>query len=121
MARQVQQSFRRLELALLAKVMTSGAKTEMLAEQISISRMSRAVGTAMYVVGFEIILIPAQSPEVLLQPGIKFMVLYFMLPLVVIACGQLITVGAYSRFANLLLSLVYAGWKPQAGHKEVSG
>jgi hypothetical protein len=51
---EVQQRFRRLESVLLAKVLTSGAKTEMLVEQISISRMSRAIGTALYVVGFEL-------------------------------------------------------------------
>src|SRR5262249_2213824 len=48
--RQVQQRFRRLESVLIAKVLTSGAKTEMLSEQISICRMSRAIGTALYVV-----------------------------------------------------------------------
>jgi hypothetical protein len=63
--RQVQQRFRRLESALIAKVLMSGAKIEMLVEQISISRMSRAIGTTLYVVGFEsgVAFFQVQDPE----------------------------------------------------------
>src|SRR5262249_49142757 len=57
--RQVHQRFRRLESVLLAKALTSGAKTEMLAEQISICRMSRAIATALYVLSLELAVMPS--------------------------------------------------------------
>lgn len=101
--RQVQQQFRRLESVLIAKVLTSGAKTEMLAEQISICRMSRAIGTALYVGSIEFYLCTSTNRPFLAYLGL----------LILACCGTLITVGAYSRFANMLLSLVYASWKPQ--------
>jgi hypothetical protein len=101
--RKVQQRFRRLESVLIAKVLTSGAKTEMLAEQISICRMSRAIGTALYVGSIEFYLCTSTNRIFLAYLGL----------LILICCGTLITVGAYSRFANMLLSLVYASWKPQ--------
>jgi hypothetical protein len=110
--RQVQQQFRRLESVLIAKVLTSGAKTEMLAEQISICRMSRAIGTALYVVSFEFLLgsgpvaeiLPVHAPDPIYLGIIGFLIL---------GCATLITLGAYSPFANMLLSLVYASWKSQ--------
>jgi hypothetical protein len=110
--RQVQQRFRRLESVLIAKVLTSGAKTEMLAEQISICRMSRAIGTALYVVSFEFLLgsgpvaeiLPVHAPDPIYLGIIGFLIL---------GCATLITLGAYSPFANMLLSLVYASWKSQ--------
>jgi hypothetical protein len=100
--RQVQQQFRRLESVLIAKVLTSGAKTEMLAEQISICRMSRAIGTALYVVSFEFIIWANVQDSPFLGLGALILV-----------PATFITLGAYSRFANMLLSLVYASWKPQ--------
>jgi hypothetical protein len=109
--RQVQQRFRRLESVLIAKVLTSGAKTEMLAEQISICRMSRAIGTALYVVSFELIMGSGPFAEILpahLNPGYLGIIGFLIL-----GCATLITLGAYSRFANMLLALVYAGWKPK--------
>jgi|SRR6516225_5865319 hypothetical protein len=101
--RDVHQLFRRLESVLIAKVLTSGAKTEMLAEQISICRMSRAIGTALYVVTFEFLLLPGTFG--------KFF--YSIIGLLTLVFATLITLGAYSRFANMLLSLVYASWKAQ--------
>jgi hypothetical protein len=105
--RRVWQPFRRLESVLIAKVLTSGAKTEMLAEQISIYRMSRAIGTALYVVGaefwFESFALPAKG----IFPVLR------LLGLLIVLCATFITLGSYSRFANMLLSLVYASWKRQ--------
>jgi hypothetical protein len=103
--------FRRLESALIAKVLTSGAKTEMLAEQISIYRMSRAIGTALYIVSLEFFFVIGESSH---QPPLRVreLILYCAM-LITIGCATLITLGAYSRFANMLLSLVYASWKPQ--------
>ena len=108
--RQVQQRFRRLEFVLIAKVLTSGAKTEMLAEQISICRMSRAIATALYVIGCEITFGFVQAPPV---PRWALIYLNTMIGLLVFACASFITLGAYSRFANILFSLVYASSKPQ--------
>jgi hypothetical protein len=104
--RQVQQRFRRLESLLIAKVLTSGAKTEMLAEQISICRLSRAIGTALYVVSIELYLctIFVHVPDQIILSIIEVLIL---------VCASLITLGAYSPFVNMLLSLVYASWKPQ--------
>jgi hypothetical protein len=102
------QRFRRLESILIAKVLTSGAKTEMLAEQISIYRMSRAIGTALYVVSFEFMFGSLAFDETSLARGI--------LPglgLLIVLSATFITLGSYSRFANKLLSMVYASWKRQ--------
>jgi hypothetical protein len=104
---EVQQRFRRLESVLLAKVLTSGAKTEMLVEQISISRMSRAIGTALVVVGFE-----WPFAEILTGHVFSDQISLWIIAAAPTVCGILITLGAYSRFVNVLLSLVYAGWKP---------
>jgi hypothetical protein len=104
--RQVQKRFRRLESALLAKVLTSGAKTEMLAEQISICRMSRSIAAALYLFLFLVfyVFIPLSSEArhfaVLLSVIASFLV-----------CAFFIVTGAYSRFASMLFSLVYASWK----------
>ena len=111
----VWQPFRRLESVLIAKVLTSGAKTEMLAEQMSIYRMSRAIGTALYIVSLEFFLLiywefSPQPPN--LRQLIGVLILYCA-TLITLGCATLITLGAYSRLANMLLSLVYASWKPQ--------
>jgi hypothetical protein len=113
--RQVHQRFRRLESVLIAKVLTSGAKTEMLAEQISICRMSRAIATALYVASIELMVGIGQFAVTRVQdetilPG---SLLGPLLGIGALVCAPLITLGAYSRFANMLLSLVYASWKPQ--------
>ena len=101
------QRFRRFESVLIARVLTSGAKTEMLAEQISIYRMSRAIGTALYVVGSEFYLGSAVFERIL--PGPVFQ----LIGILIVLCATFITLGSYSRFANMLLSLVYASWKRQ--------
>jgi hypothetical protein len=111
--RQVQQRFRRLESVVIAKVLTSGAKTEMLAEQISICRMSRAIGTALYVVSFEFLMGAGVFGEILSVHHEQFQPILWIIGLLILAFATLITLGAYSRFANMLLSLVYASWKPQ--------
>jgi hypothetical protein len=107
--RQVHQRFRRLESVLLAKALTSGAKTEMLAEQISICRMSRAIATALYVVSLELAFMPSWN----LEAQGATLTLYWFLIVILIIASSLITSGAYSRFANTLFSLVYASSKPQ--------
>jgi hypothetical protein len=117
--RGVQQRFRRLESAFIAKVLTSGAKTEMLAEQISISRMSRAIGTALYLISFEVTFGAAAYTS----GEIGSYLLAQFLSLLILVTATFITLGSYSRFANTLLSLVYASWKPkspseQRGHIE---
>lgn len=101
------QRFRRFESVLIARVLTSGAKTEMLAEQISIYRMSRAIGTALYVVGSEFYLGGAVFERILPGPVFQF------IGILIVLCATFITLGSYSRFANMLLSLVYASWKRQ--------
>jgi hypothetical protein len=102
--RQVQQRFRRLESVVIAKVLTSGAKTEMLAEQISICRMSRAIGTALYVVSFEFLMGAGVFGEILSVHHEQFQPILWIIGLLILA---------FARFANMLLSLVYASWKPQ--------
>jgi hypothetical protein len=102
--RQLQQRFRRVESVLIAKVLASGAKTELLVEQISICRMSRAIGTTLYVASIEFYLGSEGSGAIFIAIGGSVFSL---------VCGTLITLGAYSRFASMLLSLVYATWKPQ--------
>jgi hypothetical protein len=111
--RKVQKRFRRLENVLIAKVLASGAKTEMLADQLSICRMSRAIGTALWLIVLEVL------PPVLhlgqRQPTLRSSwgeVLLSLITSLSIICAILITLGAYSRFANMLFSLVYASWKP---------
>ncbi len=42
-----------------------------------------------------------------------YLMIYFIIAMLVIGCGSLIVLGAYSRFANMLIALVYAGWKPK--------
>jgi hypothetical protein len=110
--RNVQQRFRRLESVLIAKVLTSGAKTEMLAEQISICRMSRAIGTALYLVSFEFMMGAGVFGEILSVHHEQFQPILWIIGLLILVFATLITLGAYSRFANMLLSLVYASWKP---------
>ena len=110
--RKVQQRFRRLESVLMAKVLTSGAKTEMLAEQISICRMSRAIGTALYVVGFELVVGSGVFGEIL-SVHEQTQVILAIIGWLSLVPATFITLGAYSRFANMLIALVYAGWKPK--------
>jgi len=107
--RQVHQRFRRLESVLLAKALTSGAKTEMLAEQISICRMSRAIATALYVLSLELAVMPSLGGE---AHGLTLILSWFPIVILIVASSS-ITSGAYSRFANALFSLVYASSKPQ--------
>jgi len=109
--REVQQRFRRLESVLVAKVLTSGAKTEMLAEQISICRMTRAIGTALYVIGIEFTFFSSAPGGSILSLHLQDQIILFIIGALILVCGPLITVGAYSRFANMLLSLVYVSWK----------
>jgi hypothetical protein len=76
--------------------------------------MSRAIAIALYVVGCELAFGSWAFGEVLpvhLLPWIGALIL---------ACAPFITVGAYSRFANVLLSLVYAG-SPDRPISRVSG
>src|SRR5262245_3133211 len=91
--RQVHQRFRRLESVLLAKALTSGAKTEMLAEQISICRMSRAIATSLYVAGVELAAVSQAF-------GTFGRLATQLVAMLIFVCGSSITVGAYSRFAN---------------------
>jgi hypothetical protein len=109
--REVQQRFRRLESVLVAKVLTSGVKTEMLAEQISICRMTRAIGTALYVIGSEFTFFSGAPGGSILSLHLQDRIILFIIGALILVCGPLITVGAYSRFANMLLSLVYVSWK----------
>ena len=93
--RLIQQRFRRLEFNLMAKVLTSGAKTEMLTDQISICRMSRGIATALFA---------ASMSFALGNVALSFRLLDYMKP------EELaLTRGAYSRLAYILFSLVYAG------------
>jgi hypothetical protein len=106
------QSFRRLESVLIAKVLTSGAKTEMLAEQISICRMSRAIGIALYVVSFEFLVGSGVFGEIL-SVHEQTQAILAIIGFLILVLSHFISLGAYSRFVNMLLSLVYASWKPQ--------
>jgi hypothetical protein len=81
----------------------------MLAEQISICRMSRAIATALYVVSLELAFMPSWGGE---AQGVTLILYWFLIVIFVIASSS-ITSGAYSRFANTLFSLVYASSKPQ--------
>ncbi len=112
---QIWQRFRRLKSVLIAKVLTSGAKTEMLAEQISIYRMSRAIGTALYVVGSEFLFGGVLFEGILHDPVFQLigMLIFPLIGMLIVLCATFITLGSYSRFANMLLSLVYASWKRQ--------
>jgi hypothetical protein len=117
----VQHAFRRLEFAFVANVLTSGAKTEILTEQISICRMSRSIATALAIGACEMLL--GIYGVIYLDLSSQFSrALYHFLPIVFIIlliagatllfkCALAITRGAYSRFAYILVSLVYAGWK----------
>jgi len=105
--------FRRLEFNLIAKVLTSGAKTELLTEQISICRMSRGIATALYAAALLLLTLPLDPAFARTSLGgwlfLVVIILVILLPLSAFA----ITRGAYSRFAFILFSLVYASWKPQ--------
>ena len=93
-------------------MLTSGAKTEMLAEQISLCRMSRAIGTALYLVSIELVVGSGPCGEIL-SVHVPDQIILSIIGALILVCATLITLGAYSRFANMLLSLVYASWKPQ--------
>ena len=80
-------------------------------------RMSRAIGTALSVVGTEIAIFAFYFEEHR-RWQVFFLLLMIYLPL---GSGLLIVLGAYSRFANMLLSLVYASWKPQTAPLAESG
>ena len=99
--RRVQQLFRQLELALVAKVLASGAKVDMMTEQVSICRISRALAAALYTLTFEAMFMagPADAGT----SGLLWMGASFLL----IAAGGLIVVGAYSRFCQIMFSLLY--------------
>jgi hypothetical protein len=90
----------------------SGAKTEMLAKQMSICHLTRAIGIALFVVSIEISLYAVywffNRPS---MPFTFVILVYALSPAVVFASGIFLTLGAYSRFANFLFPLVYASWK----------
>ena len=105
--RNVQQLFRRLEFALIAKVLASGAKTDMLSEQISICRMSRAITAALYAISLEVFPIIAPDNG---SSGID-MLLATLAFIVICGCATAISLSAYSRFTLILFALVNAGIK----------
>ena len=105
--RTVQQLFRRLEFALIAKVLASGAKADMMSEQISICRMSRAITAALYPISFEVY--PILAPD---NASSQFDMLFAVLAsLAIFLCATAISLSAYSRFTLILFALVNAGIK----------
>jgi len=73
--------------------------------------MSRAMGTALYVVSFEFV--GGSGLFGLLSVHGQDQTILGIIGWLILICATLITLGAYSRFANMLLSLVYASWKRQ--------
>ena len=116
--RRLQQLFRRLESVFVARVLASGAKVEMLTDQVSICRMSRAIAAALYTIAFEVWLIMAPwnehhvgwmfDPTVLLWWGVMILLSI---------AGFMIVRGAYSRFCQILFSLLYVTSRPRGAGK----
>jgi hypothetical protein len=102
--RRTQQAFRRLEHALIARVLASGAKIEMLTEQLSICRMSRAIAAALYVLAIELFYAMILTMH---QSGWRFFWGYLW-AFVFGGLALLIGTGAYSRFTMVLFAMVYA-------------
>ena len=88
-------------------MLASGAKTDMLSEQISICRMSRAITAALYAISLEVmpIIAPDNASSVLdmLLAALAFIAIFL--------CATAISLSAYSRFTLILFALVNAGIK----------
>lgn len=124
---QSHQLFRRVEFILVAKVLASNVKTEMLADNISMCRISRGIATTLFILYIEVTNFGArhyqESSQYLLPFGglINFIfsfVLFFLLGALLFAIAYLITLAAYSRFTLTLFSLLYSIWITEATSQE---
>jgi hypothetical protein len=106
--RRMQKTFRRLEAGLVARIVASGTKTDLLVEQLSVCRMARAIVVALMLMAVE-----AWSFAFWLSfrsngEEAGYILLWQMLPTVVTVVGVFISNAAYSRLCLLLFSLLYA-------------
>jgi hypothetical protein len=111
--RRTQQTFRRLESAFVAKIVVAGVRTDFLSEQMSISRMSRAITIAIYLSGLEFYSASSYRVAILRQSdyltsfgqGVAFAgaisVFAIFFPVIIVR-------ASYSRFCLILFSQVYA-------------
>jgi hypothetical protein len=113
LVRRMQQAFRQLEASLIAKVVVAGVKTDLLGEQTSISRMSRAITFAIFLSGFEVYLVTflpltwrGDFADVF-SFGLRFWVAA-LIPVFAVLFAVIIGRAAYSRFCLILFSQVYA-------------
>jgi hypothetical protein len=113
LVRRMQQAFRQLEASLIAKVVVAGVKTDLLGEQTSISRMSRAITFAIFLSGFEVYLVtflPLTWRGDFADLFSFRLVFWFagLLPVFAVLFAVIIGRAAYSRFCLILFSQVYA-------------
>jgi hypothetical protein len=104
--RRMQKPFRRLEAGLIARIVASGTKTDLLVEQVSVCRMARAI-----VVALTLIAVEAGAGIALLTFGSKSENAFYvaqMLSFALTWIGVLISRAAYSRLCLILFSLLYA-------------
>jgi hypothetical protein len=118
--RKTQQAFRRLEAALIAKLVVVGVKTDFLSEQMSICRMSRAITFTIFITSLEVFCAVLYRILYQLSLGLELGSLpsvgrlFFVIlpaPGITIFAGAfaiIIARAAYSRFCTLLFSQVYS-------------
>jgi hypothetical protein len=115
------QKFRRLEAALVAEVVVAGVKTDLLGEQMSVSRMSRAITLAIFLSALEFCLaphIPVLWHSLWYLFGISgrgnfldissFGLGADLAAVVATVFAIIVVRAAYSRFCLMLFSQVYA-------------
>lgn len=105
--RRMQKPFLRLEAGLIARIVASGTKTDLLVEQLSVCRMARAIVVALTLMLIEVAVFVVPVSFWLKSEGNYFFLAQLLSP-VFTWVSVFISKAAYSRLCLILFSLLYA-------------